>query len=473
MKSLPLSRRRFLVGAGGATLALPFLEAVSPRLARATPAAPKRLVVVLHNMGTRLDEWAQPGASETDFSLGKIMQPMEPYRERALWLWGVDNRLTSLCKSNGHNASNRTLLTCHLFSSAFDSDGALISRDAQEVNDSHAAGASIDHVVGTRLQTDHPFSTVSLQSGGSRGASRYLYAGKDDPIDSYHDPAEALDVYFPAADADQMAAATERMRRQSVLDAVLGNFNELRSTVGVEDRARLDAHADKLRDLEQRITSVRDCSRPSLSSPQELSADRTNSLQQDLLVAALSCDLAPVGTLLQGDNFDNMTYRNGAGAELPFTPSSYDNWHDLVHRGANVDDGSGGTYTEEGLYEGFRWHTEQFVQLLDKMDAVDEGEGTMLDSTLVLWVSMFGNGSGHNNRKLHLVLAGNAGAGVEMGRCLQYAPGNAQDTQDWTNSDHSTSQLMVSVLRAFGFEDQTFGYQADWVSPGGLPGLLT
>lgn len=472
-----MNRRRFLIGAGGASLALPFLESTGVPVVQAASQGPKRLIVVLHNMGTRLNEWAQPlggqdATGSVDFEFGRILSPLEPIRDKCLYLWGVDNKIPPICKSNGHNASNRTIFTAQPFSSALTSDGSLIPRSSQEVSDSHAAGPSIDQVLGERLQDGHPHKSVNLVAGGRGGETGYLFAGKDDPLHSHHNPIEALDTYIPVQDDDAQAAAAERARRLSVLDAVRGNFNELKARVGRDDATRLEAHADKLRDLENRIQSFRECGRPAISSSNELGAFDTIGVQQDLLVQALSCDIAPVGSLIINDDFDGRSYRDASGDDRPYVPSGYDNWHDLVHRGGTVDDGKGGVVSEEGLIEGFRWHSERFVDLVQKLDAVDEGAGTMLDNTLVLWASMFGNGAGHNNRKLHLVLAGNAGAGIQMGRCLKYAEGDALHPNDWGKSDHHINHLYVSILRAFGFEEQRFGYYAEGMTDGGLLHLL-
>jgi hypothetical protein len=465
------------MGAGGATLALPFLEYTQPRAARAASAGPKRLLLVLHNMGTRLSDWAKPlggqdALGEVDFELGEIMTPLAPHRERCVWLWGVDNKIPPVCKSNGHDASNRTLFTAQPFSTALTASGELIPREEQQASDAHAAGPSLDQVLGERLQTDHPFRSINLTPNRKGGATGYLFAGKDDPVYSYNNPAEALDVYFPPVTNDQEAARLERERKLSVLDAVHGNFNELRARVGREDKARLDAHADKLRDLERRIQNFRDCSRPDLGAAGSLDARVTTGMHQDLLVAGLSCDIAPVGSIIQGDELSEMSYVDADGVTRPYVPAGYDNWHDLVHRGGKVDDGNGGTFTEPGLIAGFKWHTQQFADLLTKMDAVDEGDGTLLDNTLVLWASMFGNGAGHNNRKLHLVLAGNIGAGGQLGRCLKYAAGDATKPNDFGHSNYHINHLYVSILRAFGFDDETFGFYTSDMTPGPLPYLV-
>ena len=115
--SRKLSRRAVLRGAGGLALTLPFLEMFSaPAIAQAT--TPKRFILFFHHQGTILRHWAQPGSSETNFTLGEIMTPLEPWRDRCLWLYGVDNKVAPLNRSNGHNSSARTCVTAQLYSTS-------------------------------------------------------------------------------------------------------------------------------------------------------------------------------------------------------------------------------------------------------------------------------------------------------------------------------------------------------------------
>ena len=99
------------------------------------------------------------------------------------------------------------------------------------------------------------------------------------------------------------------------------------------------------------------------------------------------------------------------------------------------------------------------------IDETPEDNGSMLDNTCVLWMSEFGNGSGHNTRKLHTVMAGNVG-GAQMGRCIPYATGG-----DYEDSPASHNQIFVSLLNAFGFGDTQFGWYDGNVATGALSGL--
>ena len=474
-----MRRRAFLGGAGGIVVGLPFLDFFrgAARGHHEGPT-PKRLIVFVHQQGTIMREWAIPGASETDFRLGKILEPLESWRERMLFLYGVDNVMTRVCKSNGHNASERTLLTAQPFVTALDAAGALIPRDAQEADDAHAAGASIDQVIAQRIRAGHPYRSIDLAVGRT-GTSRMLYAGREDPVTSVGDPREVLANLFAPTDASREELARLQARRLSALDAVRESFGTLRRRLGREDRLRLDAHADKVRDLELRVQSSGSmCATPSFTLPPDYDVEHhdwtSTPIQIDLLTMALSCEMAPVGTLLFRNAhapFDWLTYTDESGVERPVIADRYDNWHDMVHdgRGIPVTPGATETYDDPGLIRGYRWYTEQFVRLLESLESTPEGEGTMLDHTMVLWISDFGNGQGHNNIRLHCAMAGNIGGTRGTGRCLRLSEGDG----NYDEGDYTTHNLYTTMLHAFGQPDPMFGYETEDIPRlGAIPGIL-
>lgn len=464
MSKSRLGRRAFLLGTGGVALTLPFLDAFQ-NVAKAAPPGPKRFILFYHSQGTILRHSAIPGASDTDFSLGQIMTPLEPWRDRCLFLYGVDNKISGLNRSNGHSSSTRTCLTANVYSSALDGSGQLIPTDAQPDVEGHASGPSIDQVLAGRLLGSQPYSSVDLSVASDNG--RLLYAGKDDPVTSEPDPQKAFDRFFASSTASEDELARLRLRKLSVLDAVQENFGRLRQRVGRDDKARLDAHAEKIRSIETSIENAKVCETPTMNLPTDFNyqVDEgvSSPVQLDLLTMAMSCDLAPVGTMVFGNGHDPAF--SGITAEGQPLSAGYDNWHAMVHEGRGLDAGGGNTYDAPGLIRGYQWYTEQFAGLLDRLSNTPDETGTLLDSTCVLWMSEFGDGVGHNNNKLHIVMAGNTG--FEMGRCLKLGDGGP-----YSPSPHCTNQVFVSLLRGFGFGDETFGWQdAEGVTPGPIPGL--
>ncbi len=443
---MKITRRTLLRGIGGATLALPFLDVMRPAKAFAQTRTPKRLLVFFHHQGTVMRSW-RPSGSETDFTLPYLLEPLNEVKDRVIVVHGVGNgaahRLTT---GDDHNKARNNLMTGGGYGNA---------EPWQGLSD----WISLDQELANRLGGDVPFSSINLAVGmdgtvGNTIRSGIFHYGANDPVTSLADPRVAFDRVFGGFAPDGMedpALARLRMRRQSVLDAVKGSFDSLRSHVGAEDRERLDAHAEKVRSLEHRLTQApvsNACALPVIDPPAgynfPVDDNVTAPLMIELMTMAFACGRTHVGTVYfgtgQDPRFPWLSYNGG-----PILQPGYDTWHTMVHQGQS----------EAALQVGFRFYTEMFRMLLDRLAAVTDDNGTLLDSTYVLWLSDFGDGSVHNRNNLAILLAGNPG--VPTGRFINH-PANNYDTV----SQHDTMQLYTSVLNAFGFPDTSFG-------PAGLP----
>lgn len=435
------NRRAFLRGAGGITFALPFLELTAPRRAFAqTASGPKRFVVFFHHQGTVLDQW-RPTGTETNFTLPRLLAPLETFKSELTIIHGVGNGASSYLSGNDHDRSRASLLTGSGYGS-----GAPLDR---------LSGApSIDQIIASRISGSTPFPSVNLCVGNRGGPSRNVISGlfhhgPNDPVTSTAHPQDAFNRLFAGFDdGAQQELARLRERRRSVLDAVAGGFGALRSKLGSEDRARLDAHAQKVRELEQRLTagpSGQSCTRPTITlpSPYDFSRDDNWSApaHAEIMAMALACNLTNVGTIFfdngHGPQFPWLTAPDG-GPVVP--PSRFDTWHTMVHSGQS----------EPNLLAGFGFYSDQFAYLLQQLSEAQDAQGSLLESTLVLWISEFGNGSIHNRNNLPIVLAGNTGK--PRGRFI-----NHPDRNYFQRSPHDVSQLYVSILRAFGGTDDRFG----------------
>ena len=139
----------------------------------------------------------------------------------------------------------------------------------------------------------------------------------------------------------------------------------------------------------------------------------------------------------------------------------------MVHSGRNID---GNNTAEPGLILGYRHYSDMFALLLTKMKQIPAGNGqTLLDTSLVLWGSEFGDGLGHNSRRIPLIMAGTTG-GLSMGRWLNYFPDVANHNSG--NPTHSINAVFVGILQAFGMETNTFGNHMG-MPEGPLPGILS
>ncbi len=437
-----LSRRALLRGAGGAAIAIPFLPSLGRRaFAQERPAEPPtRFMVFGSRQGTLIDEWRPVGA-EQDFELGPLLAPLQPHASELVVVSGLDNTSAREDWGDEHERALAHLLT------------ATPMVQAQPGGPRWAGGISLDQRVAAELGGETRFRSLELGSRAeNRDAAGFLsYAGPGQPIPAENRPRVAFERLFGEADAE--AVARRRLDRRSVLDAVLGNLREVRCRVGAADRRRLDQHLQRVRELERRITEPppANCAPPELhlesgawARGAEFSwrrdAPEVTRAMVDLLAVALSCGLTRVASLhLSGD-------------EHPWLRiNPIDHWHDTLHS-AEFD-----VMALPTVRRVMTWYTEQFAYLLQRLRETEEGEGSLLDHTLVLWANDFGDGRSHDYRDVPYVLAGRAGGALRTGRFLHYAGGAHND-------------LLLTCLHALGIEADCFGDPA--LCTGALPGLL-
>lgn len=430
-----LSRRTVLRGAGAA-IALPFLSAME---ARAQAATPRRLVLVFTPNGTLYDRWA-PTAGAGGFTLSRVLSPLEPFKSKLTVLGHVDVASASHGPGDDHQKG-----IAHLWTGVDLQDGILFGTV------DWSTGQSVDQRLADALGQQARLRSLELgvEVARARVYDRTIYRAAGQPLPPLLDPAVVFDTLF--GDADPVEAAKRRARRKSVLDAVLGEYASLEAKLGPGDRRRLDAHATTIRELEKSLVAVANpgpaCVRPATRpSPPPLTANASypelGRLQTELLALALACDVTRIASLQWSGASSNVVH-SWVGATVDH--------HELSHRsdadGAALD-------TIEAID---RWYAEQFAALLAKLDAAQEGSGSVLDNSLVIWGNELGRGNVHSHVSVPFVLAGSAGGAVKTNQFLDanHAPHNG---------------LLLAALRAFGVMDATFG-NPDFC-PGVMPGIL-
>jgi len=460
-----LSRRRLLQGLGGG-LALPMLAPWRPRVARAgTGAAPKRLIVFHVPQGTVMRDFV-PTGSETDFTLPTILEPLVPWQDRLCVVTGVDNLMPAYnTVGNAHYNANLTFMTGTPFA-------------VQDETALSPAGPSIEQVIAERISSGTPFQRLDFAIGGSESSdglytpseASYFWHGANDPVTYFNDPLAALLRVFGDSTLTPEEAAAQAARRGTVLGATLETFGGVRSGVDAADRARLDAHEDKLLQLESRVLAgAGSCTAPELATPTEYSYgaddDVTAPLMNELVTTALACDYTRVATLhfanSDSPEFPWLFERNGG--EPIVDTSAYDNWHAMVHA----------DYVAP-MELAYRWYHEMLADLLTRLEQTTDADGdNLLDTTLILCVSEYSSGR-HWNNALPVVLVGDLGP-IVPGRWLDHLPGTVDDHEaggGYSLSGTSMNQLHLSLLHAFGGSDEAFGFHDDSLPEGPLPGLM-
>jgi hypothetical protein len=438
------SRRTFLHGLGGAGVLLPFL----PPLARESGAAPgdgpRRIVLLFSANGTLHENWV-PSGTESDFTLGPILSPLEPYKDRMIVLDGLSTSRDG--PGDGHQKGMGLLWTASRLLEGGDFQGG---GDAGTAG--WCGGISVDQHIANTVGTKSAYKSLEfgVQTNGATVWSRMCYAGGNQPIAPEDSPSSMFDRLFADFDVDATELAKLKSRRQSVIDVVKGDLDRLVLDHGsTDDRTKLDAHLTAIRNVEQRINAEIPTCDPSVVAPgggfDEGANDNFPEVarrQMDILAMSLGCDLTRVASL-QFSRSVSQTRFPWAGV-----PEAH---HDLSHLG-NADASMVSKITAINT-----WYAEQVKYLLDALAAIPEGDGSVLDNTLVVWGNELSRGNSHGNEPVPFVLLGGASGALQMGRYLQY---------DGTRHN----RLLVSLCHAMGLdEQQTFG-DTDTGS-GGLPGL--
>lgn len=432
MNATRLGRRRFLRGAGGALLALPLLPSL--RAHGAAETFPKRLVTMYTPNGFIHDAWWPTAGNETDFVLNTIHQPLADFRDRLTLLKNVDLKVAG----GGPGGPHQRGIGC-LFTGQQLLEGDFVDGCGSRAG--WANGISVDQAVANHVGKDSAFKSLELGVRATENdvQGRISYAGPGQPLPPMVQPLDVYNRLFkdlvvapPDGQVDPLA-----LQRKSVLDAVSDQFAHLSQRVSAQDRARLEAHAELVRDLERRIASVpvvcdKPDAPPTLDPTSEVDMPTIAEIEIDLLALAFTCDLTRVASFEISTGLNRIRYpwvdSLGEGHPLSHMPPTDVDSHDqLVRR--------------------MSWHAGLIARLADKLSQVHEGDGTALDNLLLVWSSEVSEGNTHSHVNLPFLLLG-GGWHFQTGRYLDCkgASGNA-----------SHSDLLVSILNAMGVETNTFG----------------
>jgi hypothetical protein len=426
-----LSRRTFLRGTGVA-MALPFLEAMWPARALATShlsAIPTRFLVYYIPNGIHMPAWT-PSTEGAVYMLPPILESLAPYKDDILVLTGLANQAAIAELPGDHARGTGSFLTAMPL---FKTEGANIKN-----------GISVDQRIAQVIGAKTIFPSLELggetattddcENGYSCVYSRNIsWSGPSTPVPKETSPAEAFDRLFKGFDPKRGAgeAAMRRKLRKSVLDFVLEDAKRLKQKLGVSDRQKLDEYMESVYALETKINKEAEANQclpgPSPEHPADFQAHVR--LMSDIMVLAFQCDMTRVATYMTS----NATSKRVFGF-LGMTEEH----HYLSHHEQDP-------IKQAKVQKINIWEVEQLAYLLGKMKAIQEGEGNLLDNSLVYFSSEIEDGDSHDHRNLPIILAGKGGGIVTPGRHIQY------------HSSPSVADLYISIMNAMGVPDTTFG----------------
>lgn len=428
-----LPRRTFLRGAG-ATVALSLLEAMLPAMTplAATAAAPvKRFVGVWHPHGAAPGYWS-PKQQGSDFEFSYITKPLEAFRDRIVLITGLDvpEAFSTEEEPGGNHARGAVFLS-----------GARPRRNAV----SPYLGVTIDQLIAEEFGRDTILPSIQLgvEDTGNYGNCNWGYSCAYTNSVSWRSPTEflptqinprvAFERLFGAGSTPEERLAGRKLKA-SILDSVGHEIPALKKELSRGDQSRLDNYLDNVRELERRIQIAIDNAvpEPEAGVPFGVPASKDVHFKPmfDLIALAFEGDITRSATMMLGVDITSANF-----------PESGSNgaWHGTSHHGDKPEN-----IAEYALIN--RYHVAILAHFLDKLRNIPEGDGNVLDHSLVYMGSNMGNSHRHAHEKVPVILAGGIDGTFRGNRHIVF-PDNTEQT----------SNLLLSLLHLYGIEREHIG----------------
>lgn len=456
MSARSFSRRALLRGLVAGTAA----AAMTTASRRAMSNGRARRVIVFYfpdgiagrsqdGMGTL---WWATGAGSS-LALSEILQPLEARKNDCVFVRGLHMGSTD---EGSHPGGAKKLLT----------------------NKDGGGGTSIDHfianTVGREAMHRHVYLGAQANANNASGDKFISYASAGVTVTPEDDPIRAFRRLFGSGTVGGMTTPaptnTDLDDDRSVIDSALGDLNELSSRAGASESAKLSLHLEALRELEARLRAMStgmmmgtmppaSCAMPRLEYAELTGAalyapenfPRILRAQTDLMVTAMACGLTKVGVIQGSQHTSELIMSRFMGSEM-YDPGFDMRSHQASHYGARQD-------RANRLFTDYlrqrRWWVAQFAYLLEQLRARPEGDGTMLDHSVVLLCSEVSDGNTHSHADMPFVVAGRGGGCISPGRVIEQ------------NRRHG--DLLAAIAGAMGERVSGWGDgSGEW-----LPGLVS
>jgi uncharacterized protein DUF1552 len=387
-----ISRRTVLQGIG-ATIALPFLDAMSPAATAwaQTPAGktPKRFAFVAFPHGAIMDRWS-PKETGTGFTMSPILEPLQPFRSHLTIVSGLRNKPAETNEPHGY--IEQGWLTC-----VKPWDFGKAGPDS---------GVSADQIAVRYVGQDTRLPSLELTT--AQGGARVAWRTPKQSLPQEGNPRAVFQKLFGQGDTDKeredILAETG-----SILDRVKEQAQRLQTSLGVQDRVVVSDYLDSVREIERRVQMAAKQDKSQLSIP-DAPVGTPNDITDhfklvfDLMALAFQADITRVITMSMDREASMRTYTNLSISEA---------FHPLSHHGnaaAKMDK----------LVQIQKYHTEMFAGFIKKIEATKEGDGTVLDHSTILYGSDMSDSNRHNNDPLPSAILGHAGGKIKGGQHLKY-----------------------------------------------------
>lgn len=436
MKPSPLatSNRRFFLRATGISMALPLLESLGGRVFGQNAAVgtlagkavnaerPMRMVCVGNLLGFYPPAFF-PTKTGADYELPESVEALKPHQKDFTLYSGLDHGV-----KGGHFAMSSFL-------------SGVKTADAKGMPEGNI---TVDQRAAEMMGGATRFPSLTLGSeSGIHGGCLMSWTRSGTRVPPISTPRELFQKLFINEDAKSLAASMDRLDvKGSILDAVNGDAKSLQRQLGQRDKEKLDEYFTSVRDVEKQIELRRKWAsvpkpQPGMQEPKNRDFVADLPVMYDLIALALQTDSTRIATLEIGGDFEASAFGLNGG------------YHAHSHHGQREE-------AIRGLIKMERYQVEQFARFLAKLKSIEDGSGTLLDHSMVLFGSGMGNANSHQNSNLPLILAG---GGFKHGEHKTFAtkgPGRPV-----------LCNLYLSMLHRFGLEVEKFG-----TSTGTLTGLV-
>jgi hypothetical protein len=411
----PLSRRKLLRGMG-ATVALPMLESMMPLTALAASAKtpPLRMAFLFVPNGVSMEHWT-PATEGAGFEIPDVLAPLSNLRGQFSILTGLTQHHA---EANGDGPGD------HARSAAAWLTGVQPKKTAGA--DIHN-GISVDQVAAKMVGQGNRFASLEIGCESSRQAgdcdsgyscaysSSISWRGEATPNAKEVNPRLVFERLFGDGDAQgQMTSWYRRSHyKQSILDFVLEDANQLHAQLGGKDKQKLDEYLTGLREIETRLARMEDASlalsSQGIKSPAGIPVEYAEHirLMGDMMVLAFQGDVTRVATFMFANEGSNRNY------PMVGVPEGH---HDVSHHGTDPR-----KLEAKRLID--RFHVEQLGYILTKMHNIKEVDGTLLDHTMLVYGGGISDGNRHNHDNLPILFAGKANGAFKQGRHVKYVDG--------------------------------------------------
>jgi hypothetical protein len=407
-----LSRRTFLKGTG-VTLALPLLESMVPAgtaLAQTAAAPRTRMGCIYIPHGATMDKWT-PSGDGTAFQFSEILQPLEPFRDRVVVVSNLAHKAVAPWEGEDTGGAENHVRAAAVFLSG-----------AHPVKKNEAyVGMTVDQVAAQHAGQDTPLPSIELSleplnltcgDAGFTCAYRNTLSWKSAtlPLPMENNPQIVFERLFGDGSTDAQRLE-RRQQSHSLLDSIRGQVPSLEKDLPAGDRRRLREYLDEVREIERRVQQVdaklsRDLDLPVAPTGIPVNFEEHLRLMFDLQVLAYKAEITRISTLMLARENSNAVYAASGVREGFHNASHHSNERKNMDQFAVIN----------------QYHIRMLTYFLEKLRDTPDGDGNLLDHSMILYGSSLSDGNEHNYDPLPIVLAGGASGGLKGGRHVQYAP---------------------------------------------------